>query len=183
MWSAWRCKLSLYHPDLNINDLFNLPVRCDLTTVLFVKTTEDFKWIIELHTRKYHSNMRLISKYFILVLRWDNSSLMGSIPKENTIFSLLWQKFDRFSHNAVYAKDKNAFCVKSHLLNIYFPLGPFVQRMWSQHSLHHHLYSFHCDLQYSHILSGPCAPGESTHSTFYTSLALLRVANCRHSAI
>lgn len=39
--------------------------------------------------------------------------------------------------------------------------------MRSQHSLHHHLYSVHCDLQYPHILSGPRAPGEYRHSTFY----------------
>lgn len=58
-------------------------------------------------------------------------------------------------------------------LNMYFSAGPFVQRMWSQHSLHHHLYSVHCDLQYPHIFPGPCAPGECRRSTFYTSRAFL----------
>lgn len=43
---------------------------------------------------------------------------------------------------------------------MYLFTGPFVQCMWSQHSLHHHLYFVHCDLQYSHILPGSCTPGK-----------------------
>lgn len=66
--------------------------------------------------------------------------------------------------------------------NAYFSAGPSVQCMWSQHSLHHHLYSVHCDLQYPHILSGPCAPGECRHSTFYTRLAF-SVTNDKYSKL
>lgn len=77
-----------------------------------------------------------------------------------------------------------------HFLNAHLFSGPFVQRVWSQHSLHHHLYSVHCDLQYPHILSGPCAPGECRYSTFFTRLAFfcfLQMTNtiyiCMYSCI
>lgn len=48
-------------------------------------------------------------------------------------------------------------------LNAHFPAGPFVQCVWTQHSVHHHLYTVDRDVQHPHILSGPRAPGEAKY--------------------
>lgn len=75
------------------------------------------------------------------------------------------------------------YCRIVVFLNAYLSAGPFVQCLRSQHSLHHHLYFVHCDLQYSHILPRPCAPGKHKHKHILHLPEWLLFNSDKHSAI